>query len=392
MLRFAAARAGTYALNTPRSAATPRVSANTKGGTCNETKGPRASVERENLEQSKRHPATYRSSRYSHNQRFAHKQTQDHPRGKSYRAHDRDFAPTLANGHRCRVCRDQPNGHDGHQAEKRGQLHENTIATQNAAYGRCFRSAAGFCRGIGELLINRGSNVRNHPRLIHPNPKVMRDPRVTGGFLKIVKSEDQEAGHGSLGDGTDNSQRDIEWIDRSPELDLLTNMEIEAAHCALRHQARGFDLFELVHAGQTPIGPHVNLLRFRSNAWKLIADLMVNAAVNHERCNGNDVGNRGNFELVSFGQRITQSHLGAGEDANGGGCISEHLVGKSWETHQHCKNKQRNRNRKGCENSSAFATQQILENQECELRHVSSSPTAVVATRPLVWPTSRPAP
>src|SRR5262249_14922023 len=34
------------------------------------------SVERENLEQSKRHPATNRSSRYSHNQRFAHKQTQ----------------------------------------------------------------------------------------------------------------------------------------------------------------------------------------------------------------------------------------------------------------------------------------------------------------------------
>src|SRR5207244_9557016 len=44
MLRFAAARAGTYALNKPISAATPRVSANTKGGTCNETKGPRASA------------------------------------------------------------------------------------------------------------------------------------------------------------------------------------------------------------------------------------------------------------------------------------------------------------------------------------------------------------
>src|SRR5436305_5104573 len=72
-------------------------------------------------------------------------------------------------------------------------------------------------------------------------------------------------------------------------------MEIEAAHCALRHQTGGLDLFELVHAGETPIGPHVNLLRFRSNTWKLIADLMVNAAVNHERCNGNDMGNRGNF-------------------------------------------------------------------------------------------------
>src|SRR6266403_1608793 len=44
MLRLAAARAGTYALNKPISAATPRVSANTKGGTCNETKGPRASA------------------------------------------------------------------------------------------------------------------------------------------------------------------------------------------------------------------------------------------------------------------------------------------------------------------------------------------------------------
>src|SRR5262252_1065848 len=121
------------------------------------------SVERENLEQSKRHPATNRSSRYSHNQRFAHQQTQDHPRGKSYRAHDGDFAPTLANGHGRGVCRDQPNGHDGHQAEQRGQFHENTIAIQNAAYGRCFRSAAGFCRGIGELVINRGSNFRHHP-------------------------------------------------------------------------------------------------------------------------------------------------------------------------------------------------------------------------------------
>ena len=165
----------------------------------------------------------------------------------------------------------------------------------------------------------------------------MRDSRVTGGFLKIVTSEDQEAGNGPFGDGTDNGQSHIEGIYGSPELNLLTNMEIEAAHCALRHQARGFDLFELVHAGETPIGPHVNLLRFRSNAWKLIARLMVNAAVNHERSNGNDMGNRGNFDLVSFGQRITQSHLGAAEDANGGDCISEHLVGKSWEADQNRK-------------------------------------------------------
>src|SRR5215469_15121163 len=158
----------------------------------------------------------------------------------------------------------------------------------------------------------------------------MRDSRLTRGFLKIVTSEDQEAGKGPFGDGTDNSQSDIEWIYGSPELNLLTNMEIEAAHCALRHQTGGLDLFELVHAGETPIGPHVNLLRFRSNTWKLIADLMVNAAVNHERRNGNDMGNRGNFGPVSYGQRITQSHLGAGDDANGGGCISEQLVGKRW--------------------------------------------------------------
>src|SRR5712671_6208190 len=198
----------------------------------------------------------------------------------------------------------------------------------------------------------------------------MRDSRLTRGFLKIVTSEDQEAGNRSFGDGTDNSQSNIEWIYGSPKFDLLTNMEIEAAHCALRHQAGGLNLFELVHAGKTPIGPHVNLLRFRSNTWKLIADLMVNAAVNHERSHGNDMGNRGNFELVSFGQRITKSHLGAGDDANGGGCISEHLVGKRWETHQHCKNKQRHRNRQDGEHSSAFATQQILENQACELCHV----------------------
>src|SRR5215469_10886351 len=208
----------------------------------------------------------------------------------------------------------------------------------------------------------------------------MRDSRLTRGFLKIVTSEDQEAGKGPFGDGSDNSQSNIEWIYGSPELNLLTNMEIEAAHCALRHQARGLDLFELVHAGQTPIGPHVNLLRFRSNAWKLIAGLMVNTAVNHERSNGNDMGNRGNFELVSFGQGISKSHLGAGDDANGGGCIGEHLVGKSWQTHQNCKNKQRNRNRKDGENSSASATQQVLENQACEFCHVSSSPTQVVAT------------
>src|SRR5216684_8701834 len=210
----------------------------------------------------------------------------------------------------------------------------------------------------------------------------MRDPGLTRGFLKIVTSEDQEAWNGSLVDSTDNSQSDIEWIYGSAEFNLLTNMEIEAAHCALRHQARGLDLFELVHAGQTPIGPHVNLLRFRSNAWKLIADFMVNAAVNHERSNGNDMGKRGNFELVSCGQRITKSHLGAGDDANGGGCISEHLVGKRWQTQQHCKNKQRHRNRKDGEHSSAFATQQVLANQACKFCHVSSSPTQVVATRP----------
>src|SRR5256712_8659740 len=136
------------------------------------------------------------------------------------------------------------------------------------------------------------------------------------------------------------SQSDIEWIDGSAELDVLTIMEIEAAHGALRHQAGGLDLFELVHAGETPIGPHVNLLRFGGNAWKLIADLMVNAAVNHERSDGNDMGNRGNFGLVSYGQGISQSHLGARDDANGGGCISEHLVGKSRQTHQHREDKE----------------------------------------------------
>src|SRR5262249_2018743 len=149
-------------------------------------------------------------------------------------------------------------------------------------------------------------------------------------------------------------------------------MEIEAAHGALRDQTGGLDLFELVHAGETPIGPHLNLFRFRSNAWKLIADLMVNAAVNHERSNGNDMGNRGNFGLVSHGQRITQSHLGAADDPNGGGCISEKLVGKTWQTHQNCKNKQRHCNRKDGENSSASATQQVLENQACEFCHISS--------------------
>src|SRR5882724_4208456 len=144
----------------------------------------------------------------------------------------------------------------------------------------------------------------------------MRDARFTRGFFKIVTAEDQEAGNGSFVDSADNSQSNIEWIYRSPELDVLTNMEIEAAHCALRHQARGFDLFELVHAGQTPIGPHVNLLRFRSDAGKLIAGLMVNATVNHQRSNGNDMGNRGNFGLVRYGQWISQSHLGAADDAN----------------------------------------------------------------------------
>src|SRR5260370_14810543 len=128
----------------------------------------------------------------------------------------------------------------------------------------------------------------------------MRDSRVTGGFFKIVKSEDEEAWNGSFGDGTDNSQSNIEWIYGSPELDLLTNMEIEAAHCAFRHQAGGLDLFELVHAGETPIGPHVNLCRLRSNTWKLITDLMVNASVNHDPSNGHDMGYRRHFGLVIY--------------------------------------------------------------------------------------------
>src|SRR5258708_18585270 len=199
----------------------------------------------------------------------------------------------------------------------------------------------------------------------------MSDSRLSRGFLKIVTSEDREAGNGSFVDGTDNGQSDIEWIYGSAEFNLLTNMEIEAAHRALRHQARGLDLFKLVHAGQTPIGPHVNPLRFRSNAWKLIAGLMVNAAVNHERNNGNDVGNRGNFGLVSYGQRITQSHLGAADDASGGGCTCEHLGVKSWQTHQHREDKERYRNRKNREDISAFAAQQVFEKQRQLFRHIS---------------------
>src|SRR2546425_3954538 len=169
-------------------------------------------------------------------------------------------------------------------------------------------------------------------------------------------------------------------------------MEIEATHRAVRHQAGGFDFLEVVHPADTPIGPHINLLRFCSNAWKLIAGLMVDSAVNHECSNLNHMGNCGNFGLVCYRQGITQSHLGTAYDANGGGCVSKHLVGKSRQTHQHCKNKQRHRNRQDGENSSASATQQVLENQACEFCHVSSSPTQVVATRPLVCPTSRPAP
>src|SRR6266496_2742559 len=199
----------------------------------------------------------------------------------------------------------------------------------------------------------------------------MRDSRLTRGFLKIVTAEDQEAWNGSLVDGTNNSQSNIEWIYGSPELDLLANMEIEAAHCALRHQAGSLDLFELVQAGETPIGPHVDLLRFRGNAWKLIADLMVNAAVNHERSNSNDMGNRGNFGPVSYGQRISQSHLRAADDANGGGCIFEHLVGKSWQTHQHREDKERYRNRKNREDSSSFGAEQVFENQRQIFRHIS---------------------
>src|SRR5690242_640673 len=114
---------------------------------------------------------------------------------------------------------------------------------------------------------------------------------LTRGFHKIFTTEDQEAGKGSFGYGADNSQVNIEWIYGSPEFDLLADRKIEAAHCGLRHQARGFDLFEVVHTGESPIGPHVNLLRLRRNAWKLIAGLMINAAVNHERSNGNDMGN-----------------------------------------------------------------------------------------------------
>src|SRR5207302_6896176 len=119
---------------------------------------------------------------------------------------------------------------------------------------------------------------------------------------------------------------------------------------------------------------------------------MVNAAVNHEPRNGDDVGNRRNLDLVSFGQRISKSHLGAGDDANGGGCISEHLVGKRRQTHQNCENEQRHPNRQDGEKGSAFATQQVLEQQAGEFSHVFSSPTRLVATGPWVWRTSHPSP
>src|SRR6267154_6838280 len=190
----------------------------------------------------------------------------------------------------------------------------------------------------------------------------MRDARLTRGFFKIVTAEDQEAGNGSFVDCADNSQSNIEWIYGSPELNLLTNMEIEATHRAVRHQAGGFDFLEVIHAGDTPIGPHINLLRFCSNAWKLIAGLMVDAAVNHECSNLNHMGDCGNFGLVCYRQGITQSHLGTADDANGGGCISEHLVGIRRQAHQHREDKERYRNRKNREDISAFAAEQIFEN------------------------------
>src|SRR5260370_38383662 len=114
--------------------------------------------------------------------------------------------------------------------------------------------------------------------------------------------------------------------------------------------------------------------------------MRVNAAVNHERSNGNDMRNRGNVGLVSYGQRVTQSHLGFADDANGGGCICEHLVGKSWQTHQHREDKERYRNRKTREDISAFAAEQVFENQRQIFRH-SFAPVMRTsrASQSLLW-------
>jgi len=81
-----------------------------------------------------------------------------------------------------------------------------------------------FGLGIGELVINWRQRLQGPPLNHPPEPKFMRDAGLPAASSKLVTAEDQEAGNGSFVDRADNSQSNIEWIYRSPELDLLTNV------------------------------------------------------------------------------------------------------------------------------------------------------------------------
>jgi len=57
--------------------------------------------------------------------------------------------------------------------------------------------------------------------------------------------------------------------------------------CATRQAVLIF--FELVHPVK-PQSDHMSISFASWQRWEMIADLMINAAVNHERSNGNDMG------------------------------------------------------------------------------------------------------
>src|SRR6266487_2025405 len=219
-------------------------------------------------------------------------------------------------------------------------------------------------------IISRTKMGLGYPLPVAYKPKIAAIPHVVQvAALVIYGGIYHEASDQFPSVATEAKEIDM-WSDWG-----ITGMDdfkkIKTACLVADGTMRRFNLHEVIHAGDTPIGPHINLLRFCSNAWKLIAGLMVDAAVNHECSNLNYMGNCGNFRLVCYRQGITQSHLGTADDANGGGCISEHLVGKRRQAHQHREDKERYCNRKNREDISAFAAEQAFENQCQIFRHIS---------------------
>src|SRR5207245_6995744 len=118
----------------------------------------------------------------------------------------------------------------------------------HAAEENRFRVTLRFRRRVGELRVHRFDHLRNRGGAVRAHPEIVDSARTSLDFFEVIATKHQKTGCGSLGDSTDNSERDVKRVVAAPaQLNLLSFVQVETLHGALRTQSRRAELVELLY-------------------------------------------------------------------------------------------------------------------------------------------------